>query len=282
MVFTTPLALLRNIKSAIDSIYREESGSVAMLVTEYLTGLDRTAILTDQHVQTGPQFNEQVRKVILRLKAEEPVQYIFGKAHFMGHDFKVNESTLIPRPETEELVEAIIQASEKTKPKTILDIGTGSGCIAITLALNTSAKVYALDVSPEVLQVARKNARDLDADVSFFEGNILTQPLSSHYDLIVSNPPYVREIEKRLMKKNVVDFEPQAALFVPDSDPLVFYKVIGRQAMAHLSAGGQLFLEINEAFGPDLVQMLSSLGFSKVKLWKDMQLKDRFIRCTKP
>ena len=282
MVFTTPLALLRNIKSAIDSIYREESGSVAMLVTEYLTGLDRTAILTDQHVQTGPQFNEQVRKVILRLKAEEPVQYIFGKAHFMGHDFKVNESTLIPRPETEELVEAIIQASEKTKPKTILDIGTGSGCIAITLALNTSAKVYALDVSPEVLQVARKNARDLDADVSFFEGNILTQPLSSHYDLIVSNPPYVRAIEKRLMKKNVVDFEPQAALFVPDSDPLVFYKVIGRQAMAHLSAGGQLFLEINEAFGPDLVQMLSSLGFSKVKLWKDMQLKDRFIRCTKP
>ena len=282
MVFTTPLALLRNIKSAIDSIYREESGSVAMLVTEYLTGLDRTAILIDQHVQTGPQFNEQVRKVILRLKAEEPVQYIVGKAHFMGHDFKVNKLTLIPRPETEELVDAIIQESKKTTPKTILDIGTGSGCIAITLSLKSSAKVYALDISPEALQVARKNAITLNADVSFFEGNILTQPLNREYDLIVSNPPYVREMEKRLMKKNVVDCEPDLALFVPDSDPLVFYKVIGRQAMAHLSAGGQLFLEINEAFGPDLVKMLSSLGFSKVKLWKDMQLKDRFIRCTKP
>ena len=282
MVFTAPLTLLRQIKSAIESTYKEESGSIALLVTEHLTGLNRTAIITDQKVQVGPQFNEQVRKVILRLKAREPIQYIFGKAHFMGYDFKVNESTLIPRQETEELVNVIIRSSKKTRPGKILDIGTGSGCIAITLALNTSAKVYALDVSTDALQVAHKNAVDLGADVSFFESNILDQPLEHRYDLIVSNPPYVREMEKRLMNKNVVDYEPGLALFVADADPLVFYKIIGKQSLSHLSDGGQLYLEINEAFGPDLVKMLTTLGFNEVTLIKDMQHKDRFISCTKP
>ena len=282
MTMTSPLNLLRSLKTELFPIYANESDSIALLVTEHLTGLNRTAILMDQHVKTEPQFNERVKKVVQRLKNEEPVQYIIGEAHFMGYDFKVNESTLIPRSETEELVDAIIKESKINQPKTILDIGTGSGCIAILLALNTSAQVDAIDVSQEALHIARINAHNLKANVSFTEHNILVSPLAHSYDLIVSNPPYVLKKEKELMKNNVLNYEPALALFVEDSQPLLFYEAIAKQAINKLNKGGQLFFEINEAFGDMLVQMLSNIGFVQVTFWKDMQNKDRFIKARKP
>ena len=282
MTLTSPLALLRSLKSELSPMYLNESDSIALLVTEYLTGLSRTAILMDQHVKTGPQFNERVKKVVQRLKNEEPVQYIIGEAHFMGYDFKVNEYTLIPRSETEELVDTIIKEANIIQPKTILDIGTGSGCIAVTLALNTTAQVEAIDISPEALKIAQVNAHNLKANVSFTEHNILDTPLAHSYDLIVSNPPYVLEQEKELMKNNVLNYEPTLALFVEDTKPLLFYEAIAKQAIKRLNKGGKLFFEINEAFGNMLVEMLTNMGFLQVEVWKDMQNKDRFIKATKP
>ena len=282
MVFTSPLILLKQIKNDIQSIYGHESDSIAMLLTEHLTGLERTAILMDNHVQTGPQFRAQVNKAIRRLKAQEPIQYILGEAHFYNHNFLVNHSTLIPRPETEELVDMIVQDAAQTKPRSILDIGTGSGCIAISLALALpSARVEALDISANALQVAKQNAAHLGVDINFFELDILTQPLTKQYDLIVSNPPYVRNLEKQHIKKNVLDFEPELALFVPDANPLVFYDKIGRLSYRHLNPGGQLYLEINEAFGPEILQLLKAAGFNNVSISQDLQLKNRLAKGSK-
>ena len=275
MVFTSPLALLKQIRNEIEPVYGEESDSIAMLLTEHMTRLERTAILMDSHVQTGPQFRAQVSKAILRIKSNEPIQYIIGKAYFYNHSFFVNDSVLIPRPETEELVARIIQDAT-TRTLSILDIGTGSGCIAISLALALpNAQVEALDVSANALQVAKQNAVQLGAEVNIFELNILSQALDKQYDVIVSNPPYVRNLEKQDIKKNVLDFEPDLALFVPDNDPLLFYEKIANIAYQQLNPGGQLYLEINEAFGTKMLQLLEKTDFADVAIIKDMQNKDR-------
>jgi release factor glutamine methyltransferase len=218
------------------------------------------------------------------LKKRKPIQYILGKAPFYGLTFQVDSHVLIPRPETEELVELVIQHWD-AKPVRLLDIGTGSGCIAIALQRNLpQAQVLALDVSETALETARENALANRASVQFAIFDILSDPAGwkeGKLDIIVSNPPYIRRSEMNAMDSNVSSFEPHLALFVGDEDPLLFYRRIAEFAESHLHAGGELFLEVNEALGHDVAAMLSSEGFSTPVVQKDLNGKDRIVWCRK-
>lgn len=217
------------------------------------------------------------------LKKEIPIQYLLGKTSFYGLDFEVNENVLIPRPETEELVEWIIKSNlkiEKLKNLKILDIGTGSGCIAISLAKNLpDARVYAIDVSEKALATAQKNAEINNVNVTFINQNILAaEDLEQQFDVIVSNPPYVRNLEKEEIKKNVLDNEPHLALFVEDNNALVFYKKIAELAQKNLSPNGQLYFEINQYLGKEMIDLLEKMNFKNIELKKDIYGNDRMIR----
>ncbi len=218
-----------------------------------------------------------------QLKLEIPVQYLLGKTSFYGLDFEVNESVLIPRSETEELVEWIIEShkpNDKDRKLRILDIGTGSGCIAISLAINIpAAQVFAIDVSKKALATAKKNAALNKVDITFIHQNILeTEDLGQQFDIIVSNPPYVRNLEKVEIKKNVLDNEPHLALFVEDNDALLFYKKIAKLAQKNLSQNGQLYFEINQYLGKEMVNLLQEMTFVNIELRKDIYGNDRMIR----
>ncbi len=210
---------------------------------------------------------------LARLKKQEPVQYILGTTSFLGMDLKVGPEVLIPRPETEELVRWVIQEVAKSRipsPR-ILDVGTGSGAISLALAQGIpEAEVSALDVSREALKVARENARFHKLEIHFIEANILSWPGEREYEVIVSNPPYVRQMERQAMKPNVRDYEPGLALFVPDSDPLRFYDAISDFAQAKLSPGGHLFFEINQYLAQETEALLKKKGFRSVALRKDI------------
>jgi len=223
--------------------------------------------------------------ILAKLQQEIPIQYILGKTHFYGLDFEVDENVLIPRQETEELVEWIIINQQINKPTNlqILDIGTGSGCIAISLAKNlTSAKVYAIDVSEKALNVAQKNADLNQVEVTFINQNILeTEDLQASFDIIVSNPPYVRNLEKAEIKKNVLANEPHLALFVDDHDALIFYRKIAELAQKNLKENGQLYFEINQYLGKEMVDLLQKMGFVEVALRKDIYGNDRMIMAMK-
>ena len=223
--------------------------------------------------------------ILEELKKEIPIQYLLGKTTFYGLDFEVNPNVLIPRPETEELVEWIIRNNlkiEKFKDLKILDIGTGSGCIAISLAKNIiNATVSAIDVSEQALATAKKNAQNNSVNVSFINQDILeTENLGQQFDIIVSNPPYVRNLEKEEIKKNVLDNEPHLALFVEDKDALIFYKKIADLALKNLTTNGILFFEINQYLGPETVALLEELQFKDIELRKDIYGNDRMIRCS--
>lgn len=234
----------------------------------------------------------QWETVLSQLKEQKPIQYILGETEFFGLPFYVNENTLIPRPETEELVDWIIQKSKvesqpeakpngaelKSKVK-ILDIGTGTGCIAISLAKNLpDAEVYAMDVSEKALAVAQKNAARNTAEVTFLHQSVLeTDDLLQSFDIIVSNPPYVRNLEKEEIKKNVLEYEPHLALFVEDHDALLFYRKITELAQKNLSDNGQLFFEINQYLGQEMIQLLKDHNFSNIELRKDIYGNDRMI-----
>jgi release factor glutamine methyltransferase len=221
--------------------------------------------------------------ILEQLKLEIPIQYLLGKTSFYGLDFEVNENVLIPRPETEELVDWILER-QKTKGKRqnikILDIGTGSGCIAISLAKNLpNAQVFAIDVSEEALATAKKNAILNDVQVTFIERNILkTSNLEQEFDIIVSNPPYVRNLEKEEIKKNVLEHEPHLALFVEDHDALIFYRKIAELAQKNLSNSGQLYFEINQYLGKEMIDLLEGMDFQHVELRKDIYGNDRMLR----
>lgn len=223
--------------------------------------------------------------VLEQLKQEIPIQYLLGKTSFYGLDFEVNAAVLIPRPETEELVEWILE-SQKSKPESqkvkILDIGTGSGCIAISLAKNLpDATVFALDVSEEALATAKKNAENNSVNVTFIHQNILeTEDLLQQFDIIVSNPPYVRNLEKEEIKKNVLENEPHLALFVADNDALVFYKKIAQLAQKNLLSNGQLYFEINQYLGKEMVNLLEKMNFKTVDLRKDIYGNDRMTKAS--
>lgn len=222
--------------------------------------------------------------LLAQLEDEQPIQYLLGKAHFYGLEFEVNTNVLIPRPETEELVEWIISDTEFKRSPTLLDIGTGSGCIAITLAKNLSgAAVSAIDVSVGALETAQRNAAANGVSVKFLEKDILAvDDLGEQYAVIVSNPPYIRNLEKEEMKPNVLEHEPHLALFVEDDNALIFYRKITQLAVRNLTAGGKLYFEINQYLGTEMVGLLTDYGFQDVVLRKDMYGNDRMICGTLP
>ena len=216
------------------------------------------------------------------LLKNKPIQYIIGETEFCDLKFKVNESTLIPRPETSELIMKIVE-SQKPKAKSqksILDIGTGSGCIAISLAKHIAgSKVYALDISEKALEIAKENAANNNIEVTFIHDDILSlrNNIDAKFDIIVSNPPYVRELEKAEMRDNVLNWEPHTALFVSDNDPLIFYRNILEFAKTHLNEKGEVWFEINEYLGKEMTELCKTMGFSDVEIHKDFRGKERVI-----
>jgi release factor glutamine methyltransferase len=222
--------------------------------------------------------------ILEQLQQEIPIQYLLGKTSFYGLEFEVNENVLIPRPETEELVDWILE-SQKSKVKSqnvkILDIGTGSGCIAISLAKNIpNSQVFAVDISEKALATAQKNAQINNVNIAFINQNILkTEDLQQQFDIIVSNPPYVRNQEKEEIKKNVLNNEPHLALFVEDNDALIFYKKIAELAQKNLVPNGKLYFEINQYLGKEMIDLLEKMNFKNIELRKDIYGNDRMISC---
>lgn len=241
----------------------------------------------DLALQPDLDFSESELKIwsfiLDQLKKEIPIQYILGVTNFYGLEFEVNSAVLIPRPETEELVDWIIQSSKVQSKFKILDIGTGSGCIAISLAKNLSnAEVFALDVSEKALATAKKNAELNQVTIQFIHQSILEiEDLAQEFDIIVSNPPYVRELEKQEIRNNVLDNEPHLALFVEDNDALIFYRKIAQLAQKNLKLKGQLYFEINQYLGKETLNLLLEMGFKNTELRKDIYGNDRMIQCSK-
>ena len=251
------------------------------LIFEKIRGYSRTQFLLSKEEELEESELLEIESIVGRLKNQEPIQYILGVTEFYGLPFYTVPGVLIPRPETEELVQWIIGENKLQSPN-ILDMGTGSGCIAIALGKHIpTARVTALDVSPICLQTAERNAKLNDTLLSVMEYDILKQSPSASFpalDIVVSNPPYVREKEKPEMQKNVLDYEPELALFVPDDNPLLFYERIAAFALHHLKAHGRLYFEINEAFGNECVQLLEEKGYFDIELKKDINGKDRMLR----
>lgn len=260
---------------------KEEIESIVYLFMEKVLGLSKSDIITERLVELDPVRKEKISEFIRRTNRHEPIQYILGECDFFGRTFRVNDEVLIPRPETEELVkEAIRYSKSKKEPLKILDIGTGSGCIPITLKLEIpNAEIFASDVSEKALSTARQNARLLKAGINFIHHNILEEEIPiDELDIIVSNPPYIAMHEKELMSKNVLDFEPHLALFVPDNDPLLFYKAIVNKSKRALTRGGLIAFEINERYGSDISTLLVENRFGSVEIIKDIFGKERIVK----
>jgi len=267
--------------SELQNIYPvNEIDSFYHILTESELNLSRVDKALDSERLIKQASELFFRKALKELASEKPVQHIINKTEFYGLDFTVNKDVLIPRPETEELVAWVIQEANDRKKLKILDIGTGSGCIAIALAKNlTTAKVTAIDFSESALKTAKQNAKDNNVAVDFIQQDILkTDVLPDTYDIIISNPPYIRELEKVEIQKNVLSFEPHSALFVSDDNPLLFYKKIATLATKHLSENGILFFEINQYLGKETLEMLKTTGFKKNELRKDIFENDRMTK----
>ena len=262
-----------------------EVTSFFQMLCENLLNLTRVDIsLSLYQVVSGKKYHK-FQIAIERLKIYEPIQYIIGETQFYGLNFNVNNTVLIPRPETEELVDWIIKENKAKNEINILDIGTGSGCIAIALAKNLKhASVFALDVSNEALDVTKKNAANNEVNIEFIEHDILNLGLEINdlkFDIIVSNPPYVRKLEKDLMQDNVLKHEPHLALFVNDDNALLFYKAITEFSKKHLSQNGKLYFEINEYLGESTKALLENENFKQVELRQDINQKDRMLKGVK-
>ena len=254
----------------------QEVQAMIRVVCEDIFNYDQVDVALRQESELPEFAPEKVADIIARLSRHEPLQYIVGSARFHGHKFKVNPAVLIPRPETEQLVDLIVDENPASDLR-VLDMGTGSGCIAISLARALKfAQVEALDVSRDALNVARENAAALKAKVRFFESDMLSPQPASRYDIIVSNPPYVCWSERDAMDRNVKDYEPAQALFVPDNDPLLFYKAIAPYAAQSLEPGGKLYLEINQRFGADVKCLLEHNGLAEVRIIEDSYGNVRF------
>ncbi|MEX1239408.1 MAG: peptide chain release factor N(5)-glutamine methyltransferase [Cyclobacteriaceae bacterium] len=265
----------------------EEIRDMAFVLLESTFGVSKTDIMAGKIVAFPQETALALKKAVDRINKGEPVQYVVGEEYFYGRKFHVNPSVLIPRPETEELVRAVMGyhnalliARNKPQALRILDIGTGSGCIPITLSLEIAeAELYATDVSTAALSVAVGNAETYGAKITFIEHNILKEKIPlSNMDVIVSNPPYVTEKEKGEMKPNVLDHEPHQALFVSDVDPLIFYKAISERSKGALNPNGLLVVEINEKFGKDVSEIFQLNGFRDVEIVKDVAGKERIVK----
>ena len=265
------------VQDELSTVYPpEEAGAMARILLEEVMGLPFHVILVDPEAQQEPSAT--LLTALSQLKKHRPLQYVLGRTDFAGLNFRVDERVLVPRPETEELVRWIVDEN-RLKTPAILDVGTGSGAIAVSLARAIpGAEVSGWDVSLEALEIAMENAEANGVLVRFRQTDVLTEKPSEKYDLIVSNPPYVRESERMVMRANVLDYEPACALFVPDDDPLLFYRKITELATLSLQDGGWLYFEINEAYGPEIVNLLKSNGFSGVELRRDIFDRDRMVR----
>lgn len=261
---------------------KAEAKNLTYLLLDSLFAIERKDIITAKEIYSSNEKLALIEKILSRIKNHEPIQYILGETEFYGRKFIVNEHVLIPRPETEELVHLIINESRKFSDNfSILDIGTGSGCIPVTLKKEMPlAKIFAIDVVEEALAIAIENGGRHEAIVNYMLADILNSiPELEPMDIIVSNPPYVLQREKHLMQPNVLNFEPGKALFVEDENPLIFYnRITGLAASGLLKNNGRLYFEINEAYGNEVVSLMQQEGFKEVSLFKDMQGKDRIVR----
>ena len=295
MLFKTYRTIfLRELSSSYDE---KEIESFFYIVLECFHNKKRIDLALNPLMEMNAMELLRWESVLSDLKKQKPIQYILGETEFYGLKFLVNENTLIPRPETEELVDLIIKDIDNFQLPTssfqLLDIGTGSGCIAISLAKNLpNAQVSAIDVSEKALIMAKKNAEINQVTINFVQTDILkiddlsqlptsNFQLPTHFDIIVSNPPYVRNLEKKEINPNVLEYEPHLALFVDDTDALVFYRKIAEFAMVNLSEKGKLYFEINQYLGKETVELIESHGFKNIELKKDIYGNDRMIKCTR-
>lgn len=271
---------IQYIKSELKNVYPEtEIQGLTRIILEFVTGWNFTQQQFNRQTSISETQRKEIIEITKRLKIHEPIQYILGETEFYGLKLKVAPAVLIPRPETEELVKLVLDKNENRRPR-ILDIGTGSGCIALALKNNLSeAEISGVDISDPALDIARENARLNRLEVNFFNADILRWEKYewNSYDIIVSNPPYVRESEKVQMHENVLNFEPQTALFVADSDPLIFYRKIAEFAKVYLIECGRLFFEINENLAEEMYDMLNGLGFREIELNSDINEKKRMM-----
>ena len=256
----------------------QEANGLARIIFCDILGQSNVDYYLCKDIDLSGNEEEKVKSILQRLEKYEPIQYIEGKKYFSGREFFVRQGVLIPRPETEELVELAAQACKPNAK--ILDIGTGSGCIAISLSKKLpEAEVHAWDISKVALEVAKQNNEQLSASVHFEQHDILTYQATGEeaFDLIISNPPYIAESEKAEMEPNVLAWEPSIALFVPDNDPLLFYRRIGELALRMLTPNGKLFFEINRAYGDATKQLLCNQGYKNIHIQKDLSGNDRFV-----
>jgi len=259
----------------LEKVYnRREAENMSYLLLEDLFEISREEVMLASKVDFDLK---KLEKAVSRLLDSEPLQYVTGVSDFYGRKFLVTGDVLIPRPETEELVDMIIQQNSVVNPK-ILDIGTGSGCIAITLAMELSGQVYGSDVSMDAIAMAQRNASKLSTKVSFICNDVIKEAIPvNDLDVLVSNPPYIPEVDKTSMHANVLGYEPALALFVPDEDPLIFYQRIASEGRSALKRGGRIYFEIHERYGSEVKEILNSAGYKEVGIYRDMQDKDRIV-----
>ncbi|WP_111671600.1 peptide chain release factor N(5)-glutamine methyltransferase [Algoriphagus litoralis] len=267
--------LVKNWSIQLTQYESTEAQNLVNWLLEHHLGLRRVDMM--QFLEEK-DLSKELKDDFYRLKTGEPIQYILGKGPFYGREFKVSPATLIPRNETEELVHLILKENKSSNLR-VLDIGTGTGCIPITLDLEMkNSEVFALDISIAALEIAKENAKTLHAKVSFFTCDILSEnPELSELDILVSNPPYIPIEEKGQMHANVLDFEPDLALFVSDEDPLIFYQIIAEKGKKLLKSSGRIYFEINERFGPMVSGLLENLGYHNVRIIQDLNGKDRIV-----
>jgi release factor glutamine methyltransferase len=274
---TTLQGLFKDYVARLQELYpKQEAESLVLWLFEAYLGKKRMDILKNENLESLPSG---LTLAMENLMEGMPIQYILGKAPFYGREFEVSPAVLIPRNETEELVHLILKENPKPELR-IMDIGTGSGCIPITLDLElNNPAVFGLDISEEALKIASRNAFLLHSKVKFSRLDILKEELPfEDLDIIVSNPPYVRHSEKEQMHTNVLAYEPHLALFVFDEDPLLFYRTISQKALKTLKSGGKIYFEINEAFGKETKELMENLGFEQVKIFEDLNGRQRMIR----
>ena len=256
---------------------KNEINSWAYIVIEHLFGYSKADYICNYNQKISKSNSHKIFDIVKELKTYKPIQYIIGETEFFKLKFKLNSSTLIPRPETEELVSWIL----KHDFSSVLDIGTGSGCIAITIAKLTNSNVDAMDICDKALKIAELNAKINSVNVNFILNDILNTEKMPNYDVIVSNPPYVQKSDILKMNKNVTDFEPHKAIFVDDNNPIVFYRKIASLAIKSLNDGGYIFFEINELYHKEILDLLNKIGFVDITLKNDINDKPRMIKACK-
>lgn len=278
MTMTTAQAR-RSVVSRLAAVHGErEARAMCEMIFETVLGWRPVDILMRDDSELPAFAPGRFEEIVTRVERGEPLQYVLGVARFHGHEFKVTPATLIPRPETEQLVDMVVDACGDRDDLRVLDIGTGTGCIALSLARALRfPRVTALDVSRAALAVASENASRLRVKVDFVQCDILRETPRGEWDVIVSNPPYVRESERATMERHVTDYEPAGALFVPDADPLLFYRAIAGYAARSLSPGGRLFLEINSALSKETTAAVAAAGISRVETVRDFNGLPRFV-----